>query len=127
MPLSEPLIKYRQHSRQQLGISGVKVATGIATPGTTKAERANYYTGQIRRLAYFRRRLETELKDSSGTSPEIEARLGTLDEIVKHYRVRGSTLTNRIVRAPKILKELFSGRYHRYSKGLSSAAIDLIH
>jgi len=48
-------------------------------------------------------------------------------EYARHYQLRGAILSyKRILRLWSVIKELLSGRYHRCSNGLRTAARDFI-
>lgn len=126
--LSEPLIMYRQHNGQQLGVSS---ASGLDSSGQRFAfdnspeGRAGYYAGELRKLDRLAGRLRQAA--AGGVSRDkVKASMGVLDELAAHYRVRGQARATRVERVPAVLRELLTLRYHRYSKGLSSAALDLI-
>jgi glycosyltransferase involved in cell wall biosynthesis len=119
--LAEPLVKYRQHARQQIG-----VAAASSAQDTTAAGRALYYEGEAEKLERLRERLLAFKNTQGGASALLDSRLRRAEELAAHYRVRGSVVRGRFERLPLVLRELLTLRYHRYSKGLSSAALDLI-
>ena len=49
-----------------------------------------------------------------------------LREKIHHLRTRAMMPSQRVSRAPIVLKELLNFQYHRYSRGLFSAAKDLL-
>ncbi|HEV2859955.1 MAG TPA: glycosyltransferase family 2 protein [Pyrinomonadaceae bacterium] len=116
--LAEPLVKYRQHAGQQIGVG----AAGAARDGTPAA-RARYYAGEAEKLERLRERLLAARGLDDGS---LDSRVKRAGELAAHYRVRGGLLKTRRERLPLVLRELLTLRYHRYSKGLSSAALDLL-
>ena len=116
--LDEPLIKYRQHAGQQIGLGAV--------PDDTPAGRARYYVGEAEKLERLRERLLAARGLREGSRPLLDSQIKRAGELAAHYRVRGGVLKSRRERLPLVLRELLSLRYHRYSKGLSSAALDLL-
>lgn len=127
LPLPEPLVKYRQHEGQQLGVSsgsGLDGSGGRFVFDESAAGRAGYYAGEVRKVE----RLADRFGQAAAGEwpPGLKARVAMLEEIAAHYRVRGRTHVSRVERLPAVLRELLRLRYHRYSNGLSSAALDLI-
>jgi glycosyltransferase involved in cell wall biosynthesis len=126
--LPEPLVKYRQHGAQQLGVSS---DSGLDASGRrfvfddSPAGRAAYFGGEVRKVERLAERLG-QAAAGGERPPDIKARVALLEELAAHYRVRGDTGAGRFERATAVLRELLSLRYHRYSKGLPSAARDLI-
>jgi hypothetical protein len=119
--LAEPLVKYRQHERQQIG-----VASAAAAPDATAEGRARYYAGEADKLDRLRERLLAFRGQLDEPRPLLDSQLRSACELAAHYRVRGSVLKSRYERLPLVLRELLTLRYHRYSEGLKSAALDLI-
>ncbi len=119
--LAEPLVKYRQHAGQQIGLG----AAGAALDDTP-AGRARYYAGEAEKLERLRERLLAAPGLCDGARPPLESQIKQAGELAAHYRVRGGILKSRRERLPLVLRELLTLRYHRYSKGLSSAALDLL-
>jgi glycosyltransferase involved in cell wall biosynthesis len=126
--LPEPLIKYRQHGGQQLGVaSGPRLngSGGRFAFDNRSALRSGYYAGEIRKVERLADRLG-QAEAVGGWPLSLRPRVATLKELAGHYRVRGKTQGSRVGRLPAVLRELLRLRYHRYSNGLSSAALDLI-
>lgn len=119
--LAEPLIKYRQHAGQQIGLG----AAG-ASLDDTPAGRARYYAAEAEKLERLRERLLAARGPRDGSHPPLDSQIKWAGELAAHYRVRGGVLKSRRERLPLVLRELLTMRYHRYSKGLSSAALDLL-
>lgn len=129
--LREPLIKYRQHSAQQLGIDWQP----HARKNTVKSELLAAYERSIWLHERENERFDKTL-ELIGTLPQFEsARFAALIKIadqkremhyqaIKHYESRGDLLRADANRLNPILRELWSGRYHRFSKGFLSAVKD---
>jgi glycosyltransferase involved in cell wall biosynthesis len=119
-----PLIKYRQHTRQQLGIKppGTEPSSkrffGEQRAHTAALGKA-YFLADITRLGKIHERLlaMNGAFDGAKAIADIEAR-------IKHLHARVLMNDKRLKRVPSILKELLSRRYHLYSKGARSAARD---
>jgi glycosyltransferase involved in cell wall biosynthesis len=128
VPLPGPLVKYRQHEGQQLGVSagsGLDGSGGRFVFDDSAAGRAGYYAGEVRKVERLADRFR-QAAAVGGWPRNLKARAAMLDEVAAHYRVRGRTRAGRAERLPAVLWELLRLRYHRYSNGLSSAALDLI-
>ncbi len=121
--LDEPLIQYRQHGGQQLGID---LDARVATIRTSAAERWRYYSGEIDRLEAARERLLSVKVSDQYQVPFLSSRLELLEKLEKHYRVRADIPRRLSRRFNLILRELLTGRYHRFSKGVRSAVLDLV-
>jgi glycosyltransferase involved in cell wall biosynthesis len=124
--IPEPLIKYRQHARQQLGVLSVLTAgdeqpsiTGIAALHAA-AQRRNFFGTEIH---YFKSLYERLLL-KGGTFSCGQA-LTELKARISHLEARTGMPERRLNRIPPVLKELLTLRYHLYSKGISSAIKDL--
>lgn len=117
--IERPLIAYRQHPTQQIGMP--KAAQG-KDEIPEEEHRARYPT-----LRRDYARLYDELRMSLLSRCEIRPGARRLiDDAIAHNRVRLS-LANRTGSRPfAILKEIVSGRYARYSSGALSAASDLV-
>jgi glycosyltransferase involved in cell wall biosynthesis len=115
-PLPESLVDYRQHASQQLGISTNDVPS-------TSYSRANYYEAELRKLDRLEDRLRSCPEGLEGA--DLATSLETLSELREHYHIRFSHMS-RFERARQVLRELFTRRYHRFSKGFPSALSDVI-
>jgi hypothetical protein len=121
VPVAQPLIKYRQHSGQQLGVRSAFEPANQVTDGFRSAmQRRNSFEGEIYYLNTIAARLRAhEAEFSVGNSlSELESKLG-------HLQTRSGMAADVSRRLPVVLRELVSTRYHRYSNGFSSAAKDL--
>ena len=118
--LDEPLIKYRQHERQQVGAP----ARLPQAPQPTTRE------------ALKRRNPNTELQDILDTleqrllehKDEFDCRkaLAFAGDYSRHLDARANLPQRRLNRLPTILRELVTWRYHEYANGFKSAAKDLV-
>jgi len=118
-----PLIKYRQHSRQQLGMPAPaalhrRASMAIRTAGRGHQERL---CTLARMVSDVEQRLLTA-KDCS-LSPGV---LSSLSAKKAHLQRRGNLPAARLLRVPMVLRELVNGNYRRYASGLLSAARDLL-
>lgn len=125
LPLPEPLIKYRQHSGQQVGALPRRVpkpSTGSAVASVLDAiERENPYADMIAVAVRVRDRLFEKRKEFDGRQA-----VARLEARIKHLGARANLPRSKLMRASMVAREILTLRYHRYSKGLASAAKDLL-
>ena len=121
--IEEPLIKYRQHERQQIGAPGPQLPR--AEHGLQAVEsalrRRNSATDLHAILAVVEERLCAEQ-----SSFDCRRALAFVADYSFHLDVRANLPQNRLNRLPKILRELVTRRYHEYANGFKSAAKDLV-
>jgi glycosyl transferase family 2 len=122
--LDEPLIKYRQHGKQQIG-APARTDEAPEPRGIEAIE-----------TAFRRRNSSADLYKILGTLAErLSAQAGSYDtrkalsfvgDYAFHLNVRANLPQRRLNRVPRILRELLSLRYHEYANGFKSAAKDLV-
>lgn len=134
--LDEPLVLYRQHNTQQLGVD--------LNPPPEEVDSfyrrfeyprvARFYAHEIARLTDVSACLN-EVKGrtgngagglASGQAAELENHIAKLHDRIIHYRVRGELSPRRIRRLGPVVRELLAHRYHLFSSGVLSALRDLI-
>jgi Glycosyl transferase family 2 len=123
--IEEPLIKYRQHEKQQIG-APMRAETAAEHPGPMQAletalRRRNNGAELHKILATLEERL---LAQSS--SYDTRNALSFIGDYSFHLNVRANLPQKRLNRLPRILRELLTLRYHEYANGLKSAAKDLV-
>jgi glycosyltransferase involved in cell wall biosynthesis len=127
--LRECLIQYRVHDGQCLGIEPFNHPGRIADLKhiSRLMRRSSYYSDQIRKLEAVRQRLNvlSTFKDARLPSSILQTRLQYVEGLIDHFCTRGRLPSGKFRRAPMVLKELLTLRYHRYSRGWLSAARDL--
>jgi glycosyltransferase involved in cell wall biosynthesis len=117
-PIDKPLIKYRQHSAQQLGAPLKNFDT---RPGLIEsARRETDFDQELRRMEAAHQRLTESLDDFAVIGLE------NIEAILKHFLVRKAGSQKRLSHLPEMFSELIGGRYHRYSNGFSSFVKDLV-
>jgi glycosyltransferase involved in cell wall biosynthesis len=121
--IEEPLIKYRQHRQQQIGAPQSQIPERI--PRIERARAAMTRTNPYRSLILISERVRSRLLEHSEDFDSTIA-LRILDERIGHLRTRENLPNSKAKRLPQVLRELFSKRYHLYSKGLQSAMKDLL-
>lgn len=117
-----PLIKYRQHGRNQIGVTAPLWRGGFlqAVDLARHSDRGIF----LHQLGRYRAGVE-RLQRLMGLGID-EAQLGQVKAKIAHLRERADLPVARLHRFPTVLKELVSGRYHRYSAGWRSAGKDLL-
>jgi glycosyltransferase involved in cell wall biosynthesis len=119
LAIPEPLIQYRKHSNNQVGVTGVTLAdrnkaaiSGLSGPRDAFFERAILFeelrVGILERL------------------PDRSDLVAKIDHKIAHFRIRGSLPQSKIRRIPTILRELASLRYSRYSGNTITFARDFL-
>ena len=127
--IDEPLVKYRQHAAQQLGI-GYE-----ATLAVDFNERRNRYGASIAFSENEVARLK-QMEEIFAVYPQFARKRGGTIEFanlieekrakIAHYEARRRLPLTRFGRLLPVLREVSSGRYRRFSKGWLSAAKDLL-
>ena len=119
LPLATPLIRYRQHSEQQVGAKerkrderGVREAMQRPTPYHDTIE--------------IGMRVQQRLLEHRDVYQSDEA-LSRLAAKLAHLRMRAKLPERPLTRFACVVRELLTGRYHVYSRGVFSAAKDLLH
>ena len=115
--IDEPLIKYRLHSNQQVGATRVGFLEMVERARKAEARsHLNIARSFAQVLDRLRRVADIIDKDA----------LSKVEEKIVHSYARGNMPDRRLSRLPHVIKELFTLRYHRYSRGLTSFAKDLL-
>jgi len=108
LPVSETLQAYRQHEHQLAGAKGTELSTRILRRKCRPP------------FGPFLERMESPIAAQFTKDPALR------QAVLRHWRARWHLPESRIVRTPIVLKELISGRYHRFSHGFAAAAKDLL-
>jgi glycosyltransferase involved in cell wall biosynthesis len=119
--IEQPLIKYRQHSHQQIGIGNHSFSRKIEIILAGLWNRKDYYSREAEKLTLAYERIlhfPTIIKDPCS----IELLMDNID----HLEARATMKNFDASRIVTPLKELLSGRYHKYSQGWNSFFKDLI-
>lgn len=121
--IEEPLIKYRQHERQQIGVpkrQPVETQRGLQAFETALRRRNS--TSELHEvLSALEERLTAHQQ-----SFDCRRALAFVADYSLHLDVRANLPRNRLNRVPRILRELMTMRYHEYANGFRSAAKDLV-
>lgn len=115
--IEAPLIRYRQHSRNQVGalkkdLEG-QVSDARAVPRTAYLIASEQYKIALQRLSTL------------PTREPFESLAKKLESKILHQSRRGTMPRSLMIRALVVMREVVSRRYHRYSGGYRSALKDL--
>ncbi len=104
-PIAEPLMQYRRHSNNQVGVIGLnaldRARTTLGRPRQALLDRALNFE-----------RLREVLRERVAGRPDL---VSALEEKLVHDRARGSLPGSRLQRIPGIFRELASFRYAKFS------------
>jgi cellulose synthase/poly-beta-1,6-N-acetylglucosamine synthase-like glycosyltransferase len=117
--ISDPLMQYRRHERQQAGLPP-QTTTGLIVQARTRG--ANYHLEEIERF----RELHDRLGTCGAHFPYAEYARKEIEGKVSHLTNRAMLPPTRFARIPRVLKEAFNGGYWRYSAGWNSIVRDLM-
>jgi len=116
--INEPLVHYRQHAGQQIGVRELSFRKRIKAAINYSSRHYLTNAQQFSRILVHIESLE------SGSTDHV---VSLLKEKIQHFQMRGKPGRSRLNRVYSIVTELISGRYSRYSRGIQSAAKDLIN
>jgi hypothetical protein len=120
--LNYRLVKYRQHSNNLSG--GPKVTTKSRREllgQVRQPDRQAVYSSMAEQYAPLRQRLKEALK--YGCNPK---RVKLVEDRYQHLRSRAVMDRRLLARVPKVLGELVTLRYHRFSGGWRSVIKDIL-
>jgi hypothetical protein len=119
--LDEQLIKYRQHSGQQIGAPSLPQQEEQLKTIKAGLQRRTSFADLAKILTTLRERLlvKEEAFDCRNALSYINHYLG-------HIKARTNLPSGQLSRLPTILSELIRWRYHRFSNGFFSAAKDFV-
>lgn len=126
--IDEPLVKYRQHAKQQVGASVVLVGGSVKPLLETlslkdlsgRFEQTYSFVNLLERMESIRTRLLIL------EGKYYKSAIDDLTRHIVHLRSRTIIQNKHKWRLPIVVKELATLRYHRYSNGVSSAFKDLL-
>ena len=116
--ITEPLMEYRRHSRQQIG-PGPSTLRGRMEAARGRGE--TFYREEISRFQQILGRIashEHSFPNAKYIQKEIQQKIDHLE--------RRAFLPGKIARSKNIFKEMINGNYWRYSGGCKSILKDLI-
>jgi len=119
--IEKSLIKYRQHSSQQLGAPVEVTDAGWEISKLAQlAQRPMDFGEELKKAEAIQQRMSAMRERYQFVGKE------NVDHLLIHFRTRQAIAKAKLTNAPSIMRELFAGRYHRYSRGFSSAVKDIL-
>ena len=122
VPLSLPLVKYRQHGSQQLGLMTAFDKTGSNLSTANKIEQKNSFANPLSEAVEIQKRLQAGIGEFSTSQ-----HLAEFNCYVAHVQARAALQNKKAAKISTVLRELASLRYHQYSNGILSAVKDLLN
>jgi ribosomal protein L13E len=116
--IDRPLIKYRQHQSQQMGARRTSTTQRVMQAQKTAS---NAYLAEA---AQFQQACD-RLRANNGHSASEQV-LSMMRDKITHLQARAALPSQKLRRVAPVLREVFNRRYYRYSRGLFSAAKDLL-
>lgn len=125
--INAPLMKYRQHTNQQLGINfQTRQKQNYEKRKKSFADSIHFFQNEQQRLSAMKKIFdEYPVFENQRESVSIPELIEEKRQLVEHYKARYALSLNRRRRAIPVLKELVGGRYNRFSRGFLSAIKDL--
>lgn len=122
--INEPLVAYRVHASQQVGLTNISATKPPMQRylGRLLTRRRDVGSPRLYQLAHL-----VEARDrlvASGLAGEPA--LAEIDAVIRHQSWRCQMKARHLARVVPIARELALGRYHQYSRGWSSAVLDLL-
>lgn len=120
--IDKPLIKYRQHSSQQVGVPVRKVdSRSHVEKVVDRAKTETDFDQELDKIQAVLARMREHDKEFEYRGTE------NLDALLRHFQMRKAIQGGgKLKFLPQMLSELMAGSYHRYSRGVSSFAKDLL-
>lgn len=116
--ISEPLMQYRRHDNQQVGMGALTFGDRFARARVTGHE---LYRSEIVRFWQLYARLELHRK----VLPGAGYAMGEITKKISHLEHRLRLRETTLARVPQIFREVCKHSYWRYSAGWESVAKDL--
>lgn len=117
--ISDPLMQYRRHEKQQAGLPPLTPQALIAQARTRGA---NFHLEEINRF----RQLYERLGNCRPHFPYAEYARTEIERKISHLTNRALLPRTRVARIPRVLQEALNTGYWRYSAGWNSIAKDLV-
>lgn len=119
LPISEPLMQFRQHDNQQIGPGRWTLMDRFRRARETGSQ---FYLEEIIRFHQLAERLKQRRSDF----PHVDRALHQIDQKISHREHRACLPTSGILRIAKVLQEVANGGYWHYSEGWPSVAKDIV-
>lgn len=124
--LEKPLVKYRQHGSQQLGINFNELDTrNFDARRKAYASTIEFVKEDIARLKKLSD-VFTGDRRFAEKSIDFAAAVEEKQSLITHLEARKNLPSSRVGRVFPVVREFLSGRYQRFSRGFLSAGKDLL-
>ena len=118
VPIPQPLMQYRQHTNQQIGLGQSSFQGRFAQACKTNSD---FYLEEIGRF----RQIADRLEQHRSHFPNVDRALQEIHRKISHRSHRASLPSRFSGRIPLVIRELLNGGYRQYSEGWQSFAKDL--
>lgn len=115
--IDEPLIDYRIHDRNQIGLLKIRARERLRA---MTSKRGDYHLKRAQKLEVLLQRVR-----ALGSRVATE-HLRLIEQVSLHWRDRAHLPSRRLARVPVIWRQWSSGGYQRFSSGFRSALRDLV-
>ena len=122
--LDEPLVFYRQHGKNQIGAASTVLARRIAA--SWQAAPRNHLVTLSQTIEQYKM-LGEHLSAKLNEFSKGGALISRLNQKILHLQRRRDALSTHRKMLSRLITELVTGRYHRYSLGWRGFANDLIY
>lgn len=122
--IDKPLIQYRLHAQQSAALERKKTSVNELMLQVRNNEKFQQYQRHLEQLRILRQRI-LNLQDHI-VSQRYDYLLKCIEEHERHLNVRINLSPRFFVNCVQVLRELASGRYHRFSNGFKSVFADLL-
>lgn len=116
--IPEPLMQYRRHDNQQVGMGALTFGDRFARARVTGRD---LYLSEIARF----RQLYTRLEHHRSEMPGAEYAMTEITKKISHLEHRLRLREDKLARVPQIFREVCKHSYWRYAAGWESVAKDL--
>jgi glycosyltransferase involved in cell wall biosynthesis len=120
-PIAEPLIQYRQHRNQQIGVGPGRLSLMQRAENARKNGRSSY-VAEFDCLDEICKRLG----ERNAEFPCRELAIALVMQKISHRSARTSLPHSRLLRLPAIFREVANRGYWQYSEGWKSIARDVL-
>ncbi len=129
--IDEPLVLYRQHPRQQIGVTPRPRSNEFAWVWSALSDVLTELDGYVvkgdEEYSLYAGQYQLACERLAAVLDPSDRRVLTRCQAkAAHFRARAEMSQRRLTRFPMVVKELIGLRYHRYSSGNKSLAKDLV-
>jgi glycosyltransferase involved in cell wall biosynthesis len=124
--IEKPLIKYRKHENQQVGVGLEQESKNRQERFSNAIEQRNFEINHLLKIKKAMLSSKIFREKYEEISKIVESSIAEKNTRIEHLKSRKNLPKNRLKRISKVFNELKTKRYHKFSNGLKSAAKDLI-